>query len=106
MQVASPPTSTDFPRAATFAPVDAPATSPPRDAARSTLASSRQQPPAHRGALALHDITVRFDTQPVLDRVTITAAPGEFVVVVGPSGCGKSTLLNVAAGMIRPSSGS
>src|SRR4051812_34407148 len=57
------------------------------------------------GAPALQDITVRFDAPTGPDRVTITAAPGEFVVVVGPSGCGKSTLLNVAAGMVRPFSG-
>src|SRR5690349_5129455 len=60
---------------------------------------------ARRGALALQDVTVRFERQLVLDRVTIAAAPGEFVVVVGPSGCGKSTLLNVAAGMVRAESG-
>ena len=37
--------------------------------------------------------------------VTIAVQPGEFVSVVGPTGCGKSTLLNVAAGLLRPSSG-
>ena len=37
--------------------------------------------------------------------VTLTIADGEFVSVVGPTGCGKSTLLNVAAGLLRPSSG-
>ena len=30
---------------------------------------------------------------------------GEFVAIVGPTGCGKSTLLNVAAGLLRPASG-
>jgi NitT/TauT family transport system ATP-binding protein len=30
---------------------------------------------------------------------------GEFVSIVGPTGCGKSTLLNVAAGLLKPSSG-
>lgn len=30
---------------------------------------------------------------------------GEFVSIVGPSGCGKSTLLNIAAGLMKPSSG-
>jgi NitT/TauT family transport system ATP-binding protein len=37
--------------------------------------------------------------------VSLTVADGEFVSVVGPTGCGKSTLLNVAAGLLRPSSG-
>ena len=38
--------------------------------------------------------------------VSLDVAAGEFVSVVGPTGCGKSTLLNVAAGLLRPSSGS
>jgi sulfonate transport system ATP-binding protein len=38
--------------------------------------------------------------------VTLSIADGEFVSIVGPTGCGKSTLLNVAAGLVRPSSGS
>ncbi len=37
--------------------------------------------------------------------VTLAVDAGEFVSVVGPTGCGKSTLLNVAAGLLRPSSG-
>jgi NitT/TauT family transport system ATP-binding protein len=37
--------------------------------------------------------------------VTLSVGDGEFVSVVGPTGCGKSTLLNVAAGLLRPSSG-
>jgi NitT/TauT family transport system ATP-binding protein len=37
--------------------------------------------------------------------VTLSIGQGEFVSVVGPTGCGKSTLLNVAAGLLKPSSG-
>jgi sulfonate transport system ATP-binding protein len=37
--------------------------------------------------------------------VDLSIADGEFVSVVGPTGCGKSTLLNVAAGLLKPSSG-
>ncbi|HEY5930679.1 MAG TPA: ABC transporter ATP-binding protein [Burkholderiales bacterium] len=37
--------------------------------------------------------------------VDLRVGEGEFVSVVGPTGCGKSTLLNVAAGLLRPSSG-
>jgi NitT/TauT family transport system ATP-binding protein len=42
----------------------------------------------------------------VLDGISLTAKPGEALVLVGPSGCGKSTLLNIMGGMLRPSSGS
>ncbi len=43
---------------------------------------------------------------PVVDRVDISVADGEFVAIVGPSGCGKSTLMNVVAGFLRPDAGS
>jgi len=61
-----------------------------------------------RGDLHLNSVRKSFDGTaiPVLSDVTLDCSPGEFVVVVGPSGCGKTTLLNVAAGMVRPDSGS
>jgi NitT/TauT family transport system ATP-binding protein len=40
-----------------------------------------------------------------LDKVSLTAADGEFVCIIGASGCGKSTLLNIVAGLDRPSAG-
>jgi ABC-type nitrate/sulfonate/bicarbonate transport system ATPase subunit len=37
----------------------------------------------------------------VLDRITFSVAPGQFVALVGASGCGKTTLLRVLAGLER-----
>ena len=42
----------------------------------------------------------------VLDDVSFTVAPGEFVSIMGRSGVGKTTLLRVLAGLHEPSAGS
>jgi NitT/TauT family transport system ATP-binding protein len=42
---------------------------------------------------------------PVLDDISLSVAPGEFVCLLGASGCGKSTLLNLVAGLDRPTDG-
>ena len=41
-----------------------------------------------------------------LKDISFTLKKGELLTVIGPSGCGKTTLLNIAAGFLRPTSGS
>jgi NitT/TauT family transport system ATP-binding protein len=41
----------------------------------------------------------------VLDAVSFSAEPGEFISLIGPSGCGKTTLLRIVHGLERASAG-
>jgi len=56
-------------------------------------------------ALTLTNICKSFGPVEVIKDVSLSAAPGEFVVFVGPSGCGKSTLLRIIAGLEDATSG-
>ncbi|NGN69964.1 NHLP bacteriocin export ABC transporter permease/ATPase subunit [Streptomyces sp. A7024] len=60
------------------------------------------------GALEARNLSYRYsaDGPLVLDDVSFSIQPGEFVAIVGASGCGKSTLLRLLIGFDRPATGS
>jgi len=55
--------------------------------------------------LKLQDISKRFDSHLVLDRVSLALEKVHTLVLIGPSGGGKSTLLRIIAGLEYPDSG-
>jgi iron(III) transport system ATP-binding protein len=57
-------------------------------------------------AVTVKDLVVRFDAATILDRVSVSVASGELLMLLGPSGCGKTTLLRAIAGFIEPAAGS
>ncbi len=50
-------------------------------------------------SVSVRDITLRYGSLTILDRMSLDICTGEFLVLLGPSGCGKSTLLNAIAGL-------
>jgi NitT/TauT family transport system ATP-binding protein len=73
----------------------------------STSVSPREAPVP---AFECRNVSLEFETATgplrVLDDVSFTVAPGEFVSIVGQSGTGKSTLLRVLGGLQRAGEGS
>ncbi len=55
--------------------------------------------------LAVEDMTVRYTTGTVLDKISFELTPGAAVAVVGPNGAGKTTLFKVIAGILDPDQG-
>lgn len=59
------------------------------------------------GSIQLSDVSFRYDKDApwILDGLSLTINPGEYVGIVGKSGCGKSTLLRLLLGFETPQQG-
>ena len=55
--------------------------------------------------MSLRGLTKEFGGRPVVDRIDLDVAAGEFFSLLGPSGCGKTTTLRMIAGFTDPTSG-
>ena len=56
-------------------------------------------------AIEAVNVSVAYDTRPVLLGVSLTIQHGEVVGIVGPNGAGKSTFLRTLVGLIAPTTG-
>ncbi len=53
----------------------------------------------------LHDVTVGYDGEPVIEGVNLIIERGEKLALVGPNGAGKTTLIKLLLGQLVPQSG-
>ena len=60
-----------------------------------------------RGRIELRNVYFRYSESDayVLENITITIEPGEFVTIMGPSGGGKTTLIKIMLGLLEPTAG-
>jgi ATP-binding cassette subfamily C protein len=67
----------------------------------------RTEPGDLSGAIELAGVRFRYrpDGPEILQGVSLTVRPGEFVALVGPSGSGKSTILRLLLGFETPAAG-
>lgn len=56
--------------------------------------------------IKLEDVSLSYDTTPVLKHVDMTVSKGDFVVITGPNGGGKTSLLRVLLKLVKPTAGS
>ena len=54
---------------------------------------------------ATHRLVVAYDGDRVIDDVSLSISPGEFVAVLGANGSGKTTLMRALLGLIPPAGG-
>ncbi len=55
--------------------------------------------------LAFVDVTFRWGSRTILDRVSLGLRHGETVALIGPSGAGKTTMFRLALGFLTPAKG-
>ena len=60
------------------------------------------------GKIELNNVTFKYENndQKILDNLSLTIHPGQYVAVVGKTGCGKSTLVRIMLGFETPQKGS
>jgi iron complex transport system ATP-binding protein len=55
--------------------------------------------------LQLTNVSFAYHKEPVVQRMSLSVEPGEFIGILGPNGSGKSTLLKMLGGILKPDAG-
>lgn len=55
--------------------------------------------------IEIKNLSKSYGQTTILDNVSLSVYPGEFLTLLGPSGCGKTTLLRIISGFEQPSRG-
>jgi ABC-2 type transport system ATP-binding protein len=55
--------------------------------------------------IEVRDLTKRFGPKTAVDRLSLTAKPGQVTGFLGPNGAGKSTTMRMIVGLDAPSAG-
>jgi ABC-type Mn2+/Zn2+ transport system ATPase subunit len=55
--------------------------------------------------LTVRELTVIYNGEPALDKISFEVHAGERVAIIGPNGAGKSTLIQAVMGLLQPRSG-
>jgi ABC-type Mn2+/Zn2+ transport system ATPase subunit len=66
--------------------------------------AARIDPP--EPVLSVRELTVAYDNETAIDRVSFEVDAGDRVAIIGPNGAGKSTLIQTMMGLLRAQSGS
>ncbi|WP_246169695.1 metal ABC transporter ATP-binding protein [Thermosulfuriphilus ammonigenes] len=51
------------------------------------------------------EVSFKYGHLQVLERVSLTIEPGDFLAIIGPNGSGKSTLIKIILGLLEPTEG-
>jgi phospholipid/cholesterol/gamma-HCH transport system ATP-binding protein len=60
---------------------------------------------SHKAYLEFKNVSIAFESNPVLDGVSFDVMPGETVCILGRSGTGKSVSLRIMMGFLKPDTG-
>lgn len=74
---------------------------------REAVYPTRPAPPVPRLSRALHfeQVSLAYDDQLILNKVSFSIPAGRLTTLIGPSGAGKTSTVDLIVGLVRPQSG-